>query len=435
MNRYLLKAAVVGLALLAPLALPPQAARAATFTVDRFDDPNPAGASACTAAPNDCSLRGAVIKANRTTGADTIQLQAGTYSLTRAGSVQAEPNAALGDLDLTQPVTLIGTTGSRTVIEAGAVNDRAFEVSGSGAFHLNRLVIRGGRALRDFPFNNGGGILSSNTDATLILTGVTLRDNVSAGGGGLSSYGPVVVTGSLITGNSPFGIDAADSLTVTNSRIIGNRAGGIHTSGPGEVSWSTIANNSGAGVEAKYAESWTIADSTISGNSGDGVWWGDDEGDSLTIVNSTISGNRGTGVRALSAPAVSIDSSTIVGNRRGLASELGESVPSSISYRNSVIARNGVDCSMGAGVLVSQGFNLDSDGSCNLNPADATAPNPGLGPLAANGGPTMTHALLAGSPAIDSGAVCPATDQRGVSRPRDGDRDGSAACDRGSFER
>ena len=163
--------------------------------------------------------------------------------------------------------------------------------------------------------------------------------------------------------------------------------------------------------------------------------WGDDEGDSLTIVNSTISGNRGTGVRTFSAPAVSIDSSTIVGNGRGLMSAGGESVPSSISYRNSVIARNGVDCSMGVGVLVSLGFNLDSDGTCNLNPADVTAPNPRLGPLAANGGPTMTHALLAGSPAIDSGAVCPAEDQRGVSRPRDGDRNGSAACDRGSFER
>ena len=85
--------------------------------------------------------------------------------------------------------------------------------------------------------------------------------------------------------------------------------------------------------------------------------------------------------------------------------------------------------------MASQGFNLDSDGTCRQSPTDVTAANPRLGSLADNGGPTKTHALLAGSAAIDSGAVCPAKDQRGVSRPRDGDRNGSAACDRGAFER
>ena len=432
--RYLTKPAVVGLAFFASLALPLQAVQAATLTVDRFDDPNPAAASACTAAAGDCSLRGAVIKANRTTGADTIHLPPGTYRLTRAGSGGWERNAAVGDVDLTQPVTLIGASGNRTVIDAGAVNDRAFEAVGTGAYQLTRLVIRGGRAVH-VENDLGGGVYSSNTDATLVLTGVTLSGNLSGGGGGLFSYGHAVVTGSVITGNSPGWIDAIDTLTVTDSRINWNRWGGIHTSGPGQVTRSTIANNSGAGIEAKYAEHWKITDSTLSGNTGDGVQWGDDEGDSLTIVNTTISGNGGTGVRTFGAPAVSIDSSTIVHNRRGLFSSLGEGVPSSISYRNSVIAQNGVDCARGVGVLVSQGSNLDSDGTCNLSPADATAANPRLGPLAANGGPTLTHALLAGSPAIDSGTVCPAKDQRGVSRPRDGDGNGSAACDRGSFER
>ena len=433
MIRYV-RPAIVGLALLGSLALPPQAAQAATLTVDRFDDPNPNAASACTAASNDCSLRGAVIKANKTRGADTIHLQAGTYRLTRAGSGQAEHNPARGDLDLTQPMTLIGARGSRTVIEAGAVTDRAFEASGTGAFHFKRLMIRGGRAIA-MPNNAGGGILTSNTDARLVLTRVTLKANVAGDGGGFFAYGPAVVTGSLISGNSSSGIGAVDTLTVRNSTISRNRSGGIDTSGRGEVIRSTIANNSGAGIEAKYAGSWTIADSTIWGNSEDGVQWGDDEGDSLTIVNSTISANGGTGVRALSAPAVSIDSSTIVGNSRGLVSSGGESVPSSVSYRNSVIAENGVDCSSGVGVLVSQGFNLDSDRSCNLTGTDATAANPRLGPLADNGGPTLTHALRARSPAIDSGAVCPAKDQRGVSRPRDGDHNGEAACDRGAFER
>jgi hypothetical protein len=59
-----------------------------------------------------------------------------------------------------------------------------------------------------------------------------------------------------------------------------------------------------------------------------------------------------------------------------------------------------------------------------------------LGPLAMNGGPTETHALLQGSPAIDAGvaAGCPSQDQRGIARPADGDLDGVARCDSGAFE-
>ena len=62
--------------------------------------------------------------------------------------------------------------------------------------------------------------------------------------------------------------------------------------------------------------------------------------------------------------------------------------------------------------------------------------DPLLGALTNNGGFTLTHALEAGSPAIDSGnpGVCAATDQRGNTRPIDGDEDGVAACDMGSYE-
>ena len=62
--------------------------------------------------------------------------------------------------------------------------------------------------------------------------------------------------------------------------------------------------------------------------------------------------------------------------------------------------------------------------------------DPRLGPLADNGGPTLTHALLPGSPAIDAVTAgnCPAADQRGVSRPQDGTGDGVRACDIGAFE-
>lgn len=435
MIRYQIAPAAVGLALLATLALPPQAAQAATLTVDRFDDPSPSAASACTSAPGDCSLRGAVIKANRTSGADTIRLQGGTYRLTRAGSGNWEQNPNLGDIDLLNPVTIIGASGgSRSIVDASGANDRAFDAAWFGTYRLTNLVIQGGRAVGEWPNTVGGGVTSSTDEATLVLNGVTLRNNVSSGGA-VYSDGPAVITGSVISGNTPYGVESQETLTITNSRIVGNRDGGIATGGPGSLSRSTVANNGGPGIDAKYAEEWTITASTISGNAGDGILWLDDEGDSLTIVNTTISGNGGTGVKAHSAPAVTIDSSTIVGNRRGVFAGLSESVPASITYRNSIIALNGTDCGMSAGALVSGGFNLDSDGSCSLAGTDATARNPRLGALADNGGPTRTHALLAGSPAIDSGAVCPATDQRGVARPRDGDHNRTAACDAGSYER
>jgi hypothetical protein len=83
-------------------------------------------------------------------------------------------------------------------------------------------------------------------------------------------------------------------------------------------------------------------------------------------------------------------------------------------------------------IIQSAGHNLDSDGSCFLTATgDLPKHNPLLGPLAFNGGPTETQALLAGSPAIDAGATdgCPQFDQRGVARPQ------GRACDIGAYER
>ena len=117
---------------------------------------------------------------------------------------------------------------------------------------------------------------------------------------------------------------------------------------------------------------------------------------------------------------------------------------------NTIIANNvdaggeAPDCT---GQISSQGYNLvQNPAGCALigGPGDITGEDPKLGPLANNGGPTQTRALLRGSPAIDAGnpappgsggAACEARDQRGVDRPQDGDADGVATCDMGAFER
>ena len=95
---------------------------------------------------------------------------------------------------------------------------------------------------------------------------------------------------------------------------------------------------------------------------------------------------------------------------------------------NSIIVGVGQSCS---DPLTSQGHNLDSGDSCGFTaPADLRNTDPRLDTLKDNGGFTPTLALLPGSPAIDAGdnAACPATDQRGVTRPQ------GAACDIGAYE-
>jgi hypothetical protein len=91
-----------------------------------------------------------------------------------------------------------------------------------------------------------------------------------------------------------------------------------------------------------------------------------------------------------------------------------------------------------------QGHNLVLDPNSGAAGTDFTDPlnqdilgvGPHLGALAANGGPTRTHVLLAGSAAIDHGltGAAPTVDQRGVARPRDGDHNGSFVADVGAFE-
>jgi hypothetical protein len=123
------------------------------------------------------------------------------------------------------------------------------------------------------------------------------------------------------------------------------------------------------------------------------------------------------------------------------------------SVRNSIVAQNLADFSGAgpdvSGVFTSQGHNLIGNGSggngftngtngdivgTSANPID-----PRLGPLALNGGRTKTHALLAGSKAIDAGdnVGITAVDQRGAGFPRkkDGNGDGVARVDIGAFER
>ena len=156
-------------------------------------------------------------------------------------------------------------------------------------------------------------------------------------------------------------------------------------------------------------------------------------GGTFTFANTTFSGNsagyRGGGMAVPEGDA-SFNNCTLSGNSAYNGGGLYQGESGTIDIENTIVANSpsGGDCD---GTIGSSGYNLDSDGTCGLSSTgDLSSMDPKLGALADNGGSTLTHALLTGSPAIDAGndATCEATDQRGVSRPA-GD-----SCDMGSYE-
>ncbi|HEV2828469.1 MAG TPA: immunoglobulin domain-containing protein, partial [Pyrinomonadaceae bacterium] len=218
-----------------------------TITVDRTDDAP--SASACTALPNDCSLRGAVDFANLAP-ATTINVPAGTYQLTIDGSSEGfAGDNSIGDLDITATNTaIVGAGAGTTIIQQTQLNDRVIEVN---------------------PFLDAGFVSS--------ISGVTVtggKETTAACGGG-------IVAGSI-----------GNALTVSNSVISGNSATGAGTFGGGGICFT--------------GGSLTLSGTTVSGNStsgsGGGIVYsaGDLLGRTpspgvLSVTNSTFSSNSAAG--------------------------------------------------------------------------------------------------------------------------------------------
>jgi hypothetical protein len=365
-------------------------------------------ARAIVSANNDASPRGFCRPGH---GADTIMLPAGSMQTLTA--INNEHYGRTGLPVIRSGITIVGN-GSTIKRQSGTSPFRLFNVTKSGNLTLRQITLSGGVASGSFPNDQGSAIVN---------------------------HGKTTLIKSTVSGNSA-DIDAATlqnyegNLAITNSNIRSNKGYGVKSFlGTTKLTNSTVANNSSTGVADTFGH-LTVVNSTISGNE-TGVSGADSF---LTLTDSTITGNASDGVEALYSTNITLNRSLISGNAAADEVEVRD---------NNVTARRAQEVYCDASSYMRAGnFNLfGQDGDANVEgfipgPTDIV-PTQALSfmidtTLANNGGHTLTHALLPGCPAIDAvnNGTCPpsVTDQRGVRRPQDGNGDGGAACDIGSFE-
>jgi hypothetical protein len=402
------------------ITLSPAPAGAATLTVTSLAD---SGAG---------SLRQALADAGP---GDTVAFQAGltgTITLTS------------GQLVVDESVTIAGPGASVLTVSGNDASRVFYLYSNAGLLE----VTISGLTVADGSANDGGGIFNLDENATLQDVVVTGNDATADGGGVWSDgfTGTLEVIDSTISGNTAgddgggiYNEDTADVLRITGSTISGNTAsddgGGIYLYDPDaavEIVGTTIADNTagdlGGGVylySIDGGDPITIRRTTISGNSataGSGAYFYDV---SASIQDSTISGNEGGPALSAYGEPIELLMSTVTANT---ADGVDSAQP--VTATGSIISGNtGDDVSSPVQVVSDHSLLGTVPGGVDDQGGTVSSTTPGLGPLADNGGPTLTHLPDAGSQAIDAGPDPVPTfpdntvDQRGEARVFNGTSD------------
>ena len=491
---------MAGMSIAASLLLATGLSAAVVFTVNSIDDgvdvsPGDGNCSVTPTKPYICTLRAAVMEANRAPNAGaTITLPAGHYTL------KIFPDATdceeKGDLNLSipagyspGPTVITGAGAATTIIDANGI-DRVFDIGANRAVNISGVSIVNGLVVS---LNGGAGIRNLGA---LALADCTINNNaggVSSGaGGGIDNAGSFSAVRVTFSGNTGIGsvIYSDTSFSLSYCTLSGNHGDVIYNYGANSsVTLTTIDGNFGSAIVNQPSGGVTLARSTLSkniANDGGGirnygtfnvrqstisnnsanVGGGIDNLGVLFVTNSTISSNAAKGdgggiansSRQSFAGAGNIYNSSIVfneadsdanavGNGAGIVNDAG----ATLNLRNSVVADNYLagmqdydDCT---GIIGMYGNNKFSPNVvCTVaagTPGTASSLDSiyELGILQNNGGPTDTVALVPPSSLIDGGVACsdqngdPITsDQRGTSRPPATPGAVFGNCDIGAFE-
>lgn len=355
-----------------------------SFTPDsKIDAPDdvPGDGICASVAGGACTLRAAIEEANALPGADLITLPPGKYKLT------------LGlPLEITDDLQIQGGIAQTTIIDGHFSPFPAISIMSPAFVAMSGLSIV-----------KGGTIANIENLGTVALFDVIVKHGM---GHGIDNGGVATLDDVSITHCKDGGFYNYNTATLTDVTISRNKSHGCDAGG-GDVGCS-----SDAGFENAFGVA-TLTNVTISGNRaiflGSGAGFANDRGGTATLTNVTFAGN-----------GISAGGSTI------------HVASGTVNLKNTIVVGKRNETNNCTGLAsVSQGHNIDSGNTCGFaSVGDLINTDPLLDKLGKNGGFTQTHALLLGSPAIDAGdnVGCPATDQRGVSRPR------GIACDIGAYE-
>jgi predicted outer membrane repeat protein len=387
-----------------------------------------------------CGLREAITNANNDaatypdcaagSGTDTITFAA-NYTITLRN-----------ELPITSAIIIDGNGAANTILQANAspkvATYRVFDVSDTGNLALDSLTVRNGMcegSCANSGFNgggifNGGSLTVSNSNISSNTTeSTTFADE---GGGGIFTRGSTTLTNVTFSSNSA------------------RKGGGIYVYGGNSTTLTnvTFSENPASFGGGMYNDSGspTLTNVTFSGNSarlGGGIY---NDGGNPTLTNVTFSGNLAFYVDSGLGGGMYIDSGnptltnvTFSGNstnskREGTGGAIYNNTGNP-TLTNTIVANSGGsgDCVGSVNAASSNNLIEDSANACGLTngaSGNIIGSDPKLGSLADNGGFTQTIALQSGSPAINAGkdSSCPATDQRGISRPQ------GVHCDIGAFE-